>query len=236
MWETTSIWVFVEAEHCGPSGGSRYRPITSQSLASKSGSWDSLNTSARHGRSPRSRQMRATSFPTSQRSAIADPSGGCSYSVSAAIAASASALSDRPAPAPRQRCPATPTRPPRNPAARIPWASCPHRRVRRHPAPARRLLVGRAIDRRQQNAAPDAPRAATQTPSANTGSQIRQVDHSHSLEPHDTGLRTTGRVSCSYQPYGSLITEPSVRRVVVNARRFGHGVEHAGLIVAGVAA
>ena len=67
-WVRSNAWIWVFSSKLNTtarSGGSRYSPITSSSLASKSGSAEILNTSVRHGRSPASRQMRATmSLPT----------------------------------------------------------------------------------------------------------------------------------------------------------------------------
>ena len=100
-WVRSRAWTWVFSSKLNTtarSGGSRYNPTTSVSLASKSASLDNLNTSARQGRRPLARQIRATvSLPTPWRAANdrvdqhTDPSSGTAATVSPTIAATVAA-------------------------------------------------------------------------------------------------------------------------------------------------
>ena len=181
-----ALGLLVHAEHHRAlRRGSRYSPTTSVSLASKSGSLESLNASTRHGSRLRAPQMRATvSLPTPWRAAIdlvdqcVEPSAGRRRSVSSTIASTVSGAiwRLRPRPGATTPTPAGPSRANRRRHARTvsestEWSRAvplkapprPHR-VGLHPRRPGDRLVGLPPQRPSTTPGPAAPPATATTP------------------------------------------------------------------------
>jgi hypothetical protein len=120
-WVRSRAWTWVFSSKLNTtarSGGFRYRPTTSMSLASKSGSLEILKPSTRHGLRPCFRQIRATvSLPIPCRSPIVrvlqcvESSSGRTWSVSCTTASSTCAATHdrRPRPPAIRPTPVTPS-------------------------------------------------------------------------------------------------------------------------------
>ncbi len=84
MRSSAWIWLFSSTHSTTPrSGGFRYRPTTSLSLATNCGSRESLNVSARCGWSPNARQIRCTADCVRPTSAAIDRVDQCVASLGA---------------------------------------------------------------------------------------------------------------------------------------------------------